>query len=386
MHPCLLASLIGCSLLAEVPTAQPVAPALAWRGSIWASGVAQDRQTADGSLVFRPLEGGESAFTLDGLTLGLDATLGEGWSARVTLMGGRMGRVVNETSGERGALAVPEAQLVWTGAKDKVTLGRMNTYIGMEFTEGTQNLTASRGLLCTYTAPFTQVGLAWRHTFTRAWSTDVFLFNGEDRVQDNNHGKTLGLGLNYNHGGASDKYASLMVYRGAEQDRWDADHNLIPGAEGRKRDRVSLLGQWVWGPGTLQGEFEYGREAFLPSAIAGAAGTGDVKATWMGVGAIYKHRVSAAWALFARAEYLQDDTGVRLNYDSTIQAAHGARLNADLKATGFALGVERRWGTPLSRFELRRDRLNKDLAEGPAGDHGVFRSATSATLSVGASF
>jgi len=385
MHSSLLPALLSCSLLADVPAAQPPAPALKWRGSIWASAVTQDRQTEDGSVAFRPMDGGADAFTLDGLTLGVDGALGQGWTARVTVMGGRMGKLVNEAAGETGTLAIPEAQLVWTGEKDKLTLGRMNTYIGMEFTEGTQDLAASRGLLCTFVAPFTQVGLAWHHTFTGAWSTDVFAFNGEDRVKDNNHGKTLGVGLNYNHGGASDKYVSLMIYRGAEQDGLGA--NASKGAEGRKRDRVSVLGQWVWGSNTLQGEFEYGREPFLPSVIAGAVGTESVKATWMGVGAIYRHQLSEAWALFARAEYLADDTGVRLGFDSSILAAgYGGRLNADLKATSFALGAERRWGATFARFELRQDRLNKDLAEGTAGDHKAFGDATSATLSVGASF
>ncbi|MDP2877448.1 MAG: outer membrane beta-barrel protein, partial [Holophaga sp.] len=342
------------------------------------------RQTEDGSVAFRPLEGGEYGFGVDGLTLGADATLGAGWSARVTLMGGRMGKLVNQFSGESGAVAIPEAQLVWTGKQDKVTIGRMNTYIGMEFTDGTQNITASRGLLFTYAAPFTQVGFAWRHTFTSAWSTDVFLFNGEDRIQDNNHGKTLGVGLNYNHDGASDKFFSLSAYRGAEQDGLGANANT--GAEGRKRDRLSVLGQWVWGSSTLQGEFEYGREAFLPAAIAGTVGTKNVNADWMGLGLIYKHQINAAWALFARAEYFKDDAGVRLNGDTTIAAAYGVTLNADLKATSFTIGTERKWGATFSRFELRQDALNKDLTEGIGGNHKAFRNATSATLSFGTSF
>jgi hypothetical protein len=369
--------------LAQVPAAPPAAPALKWRGSIWASAVAQDRQTEDGTMVFRPYDG-ENTFALDGLTLGADATLGLGWSARITLMGGRMGRLVNEAAGESGIVALPEAQLVWTGAKDRLTLGRMNTAIGMETTDGTQDITASRGLLGTFAGPFTQVGLAWRHTFSSAWSTDVFLFNGEDRVKDNNRGKTFGLGLNYNHGGAADKFVSLAVYQGAEQDGLGASTNT--GAEGRKRERVSALGQWVWGPNTLQGEFEYGREPFLPGAIAGAAGTANVKATWLGVGAIYKHQCSETWALFARAEYFKDDTGIRLSYDTTLAAAYGAMLKADLQATSFAVGAERKWGAVFTRFELRQDRLNKDLSESAAGDSKVFRNANSASLSVGASF
>lgn len=385
MRNYLIGTFLGTTLLAQTPVPSAV-PAIKWRGSIWASGVTQDRHSGDGSVVFRPLESGEDTFTLDGVTLGVDAALGHGWTARVTLLGGRMGKLVNDTSFESGAIAIPEAQLVWTGGNEKFTFGRMNTYIGMEFTDGVQNITASRGLLFTYAAPFTQVGLAWRHTFTSAWSTDVFLFNGEDRVKDNNQGKTLGLGLNYNHGGAVDKFVSLMAYRGAEQDRLDPNRNLVRGVEGRKRDRICVLGQWVWGSSTLLGEFEYGREAFLPAAIDGAVGSGNVHAAWMGVGAIYKYQLNDSWTLFARGEYLKDDMGVRLYGDATINARYGFTENADLKATSFSLGVDRKWGATFARFELRQDRLNRDLAEGGEGNGKIFRDATSATVSIGTSF
>ncbi|MFZ1613866.1 MAG: hypothetical protein WAT51_06820, partial [Holophaga sp.] len=78
-----LAVALGTSLLAQEAAPTSTLPMLKWRGSIWASAVTQNRESVDGSLVFRPLEGGEDTLTLDGLTLGVDAALGHGWTARV---------------------------------------------------------------------------------------------------------------------------------------------------------------------------------------------------------------------------------------------------------------------------------------------------------------
>jgi hypothetical protein len=357
----------------------PAGPAVKWRGAVWASAVTEQNHSADGSLLFRPIDAGEDAASLDGLILGADVDLGKGWALRATLLGGHAGKLVNLAAGESGGLAIPEAQLVWTGAKDKLTLGRMNTYLGMEFLDGTQDIAASRGLLFSFVDPFTQVGLAWHHSFTTEWSADAFAFNGEDRVKDNNRDKTLGLGLNYNPGGATDKYLGLQFYRGAEQDGLGTAANT--GAEGRKRERACFMGQWVWGDATLQWEATWGREAFAAGALAGA--NGAQSATWKGAGAIFRYGFSGQMGVFARAEYLQDDCGVRLAGDPTIGAAWGYRWKADLKATSFTLGLDRKFGPAFARLEVRQDGLNRDLT---GLDAKVFKTGLSATLSAGASF
>lgn len=375
--PWLALALSGTLLSAGDAPAAPAAPTVKWRGGLWASGAVSDRQTPDGSLFLNTVAAGEGALTLDGVQLGADVALAEGWALKVTLLGGRTAKVLNDADGETGSLAYPEAMLVWTGKEDILRLGRMYTFMGMEYLDHTQDVTASRGLLFTYAIPFNQVGLAWHHTFTPDWSTDVWVFNGEDRVRDNNRGKTFGLGLNYNHGGAADKFLSLMAYRGAEQDGLGAAAHS--GAEGRKRERLCGMFGWAWGPTTLLGEVESAQETFA----AGAIDPGETKAKWSAAGLILKHAFSDTWALFARAEWMKDDKGVRLNYDATVAADWGAKPDADLKAASLTLGVERKWGPTFSRLEVRRDSLNKDVHD---VDAKAFRDGTSVTWSFGTSF
>jgi hypothetical protein len=369
------------SLLAQTPATPAPAPEVKWRGGIWASGAASNRQTPDGSLFLRGMDAGEGQLALDGLELGADVTLPQGWAFKVTLLAGQDAKVLAAASGETGSVTYPEAMLVWTGTQDVLRFGRMYTFMGMEYLDQIQNVTASRGLLFTYAIPFNQVGLAWRHSFSPAWSTDLWVFNGENRIRDNNRGKTAGLGLNYNHGGSQEKYVSLMAYLGPEQDGLgSAAHQ---GAEGRKRTRVCALAGWAWGDTTLLGEAEWAKETFAAAAIAGAPASGT-EAHWSGLGVILKRRIDDRWSAFLRLETMKDDRGVAL-LDPTIAAAPGlsAAEGADLRATSGCLGLERKWGPTFARLEVREDRLNKAV---PDQDQHLFRSATSLTLSLGTAF
>lgn len=380
-----------CLLLAGLASsawAQAAAPSLAWRGSVWASAVTQDRETADGSVVFRPMEAGQSQFTLDGLMLGVDAAFPQGWSAKATLLAGQDGKVIQASTGDSGTIAAVETMLVWTGKRDTLRIGRMITFIGMEYLDGSANVTASRGLLFSFADPFGQVGVNWHHAFSPAWSGDVWVFNGEDRLKDNNHGKTLGLGLTWNPGGAADSYLSLHVYRGPEQDGLGEAANT--GAEGRFRERLCLMGQWTKGKSLLQGEVSLGREAFPAGAILGAAGPRT--ATWRGLGLIVRRELGDGISLFARAERLSDDLGVRMAADPAIRQSLGldaggqafsGLAGAGLVAQDVSLGVEKKHGVAFARVEVRQDRLNRDLLDAQGRS---FRMGTSATVSVGAGF
>lgn len=373
---CLL-TVLSAPLLAQA--AAPAAPALKWRGSLWASANHQDRDTADGSLFLRPMEAGGPSLALDGCTLGADLDLGQGWSLRATLLGGHAAKVLNAASAESGSLALSEAQLVWVGGKDTVRLGRMNTFLGMEFLDGPANLTASRGLLFSFADPFGQVGANWHHAFSPVWSTDLFLFNGEDRVKDNNRGKTTGIALNYNHDGAADRYLSLHAYRGAEQDGFGAARN--GGAEGRARTRMALMGQWVWGAATLAWEAGIAREALAPGMVADAPA--GATARWDGGGFIFRYAFAGSWGAYLRAERFADDTGLRFAGDPSVAAGIAPRWGADLVATNLTAGLDRKVGTATLRFEARQDRLNRAV---PDLDGKPFRQGFSLGCSIAASF
>jgi hypothetical protein len=366
----------------------PVLGAIKWRGALWASGATSNQQTPDGSMFLRTMDAPDGSLALDGLQLGGDVNLADGWSFKFTLLTGQDAKVLNAASQQNGSpmtgdIAYPEAMLTWTGANDTVKIGRMYTPMGMEVMDQTQNATASRGLLFSFAVPFGQVGIDWHHAFTPSWSTDLYLYNGEDQVTDNNKSKSGGLGLTYNHAGAADKFVTLMAFTGAEQNGLGANSNT--GAEGRKRNRLSLAGQWVWGPSTLQFEGEYASES-MAGSVAGT--TGDATARWNGFGFIYKYQVNDNWAWFARAEALADNTGLRLLADPTIKTLvlTAPAANADLRAEGFAVGVERRWHATFCRVEVRDDHLNKTIQETAAENNKSFNSAVSATVSLGTSF
>jgi hypothetical protein len=379
------------SFSAVLPAQNPAAatlPGLKFHGAVWASAVTQDRETPEGSLVFRPMEAGQCQFSLDGALAGVEAQFARGWSAKVTLLAGHVGKVIQTSTGDTGTLAAVEAMMVWSSERDTLRIGRMITFIGMEFLDGSQDITASRGILFSFADPFGQVGVNWHHTFTPVWSADVWAFNGEDRFKDNNLGKTLGFGLSYNHLGSADNYLALHLYRGPEQDRLGSTSN--PGAEGRMRERLCLMGQGIWGRTTLQGEVSLGRERFPEAAILGARG--PVTAAWRGYGLIFKVELLKSISLIARAEQLADDAGVRLAVDTTIRKGLGldlgpgnysGRAGANLVARNLSFGVEKKHGPAFGRIEIRRDSLN---AESLDSDGKPFRHALSGTVSVGASF
>ncbi|WP_306599294.1 outer membrane beta-barrel protein [Geothrix sp. 21YS21S-2] len=381
--PLFLPALLGLGLAAQTPPPAP-GPAVKWRGALWASGAASNQSTSDGSLFLRSADSGEGHLAVDGLQLGADVTLADGWSLKFTLLAGQAARFLNAgtlapngSPADTGSFAWPEAQLVWTGGADTLKFGRMYTPMGMEVLDPTQDITASRGLLFTYAIPVAQVGLNWHHAFSTAWSADLWVYNGEDRVQDNNKGKTAGLGLTYNHGGASDRFVTLMAFSGAEQNATGG----AAGAEGRKRERLCLSGGWAWGKATLLWEGESARETLPASAFQGA--TGPVRAAWSGAGLIGKYQFTDAWSGFARAEVFKDDTGVRLGADPSVAAALPPARDAGLRATSFALGAERRWHATFTRLEIREDSLGKEVADGSGKP---FKSAASLTWSVGTSF
>ncbi|HNX95494.1 MAG TPA: outer membrane beta-barrel protein [Holophaga sp.] len=348
------------------PAPAPTGPTIKFRGSIWASGVYSDHEIADGTVPFRGfLDQNNGGFALDGATLGADITLPANWSIKVTALGGTFAKVLNMTDSpngeDRSSLALCEAQLIYTGASDTFKIGRMWTPLGMEVADQSANIAASRGILFSNVLPLSQVGINWHHAFSASFSTDVYAINGEDKVTDNNQGKTYGLQFTYNHGGASDKFATLLLFRGPEQDRnlVDGTGNMVPnlGVEGRQRERVSFSGQWVWGATTLQWEADKLDNPDL---------NGE-KAKTTGFGFILKQQFTDIYAGFLRAE--------------TMKTTY---LNDDSKLSAYCVGLERKWGPTFARLELRHDNADKDAYT--ATDGKTFKDANSATISLGTSF
>lgn len=263
------------------------------------------------------------------------------------------------------------------GRERRRARGKNEHILGMELIDGTQNITASRGLLFTYMDPYGQVGVSWHHAFTPSISLDSWIFGGEDRMVDNNYSKTVGLGFTWNSGGATDKFVSLVAFRGAEQDRRDAK-GLVEGAEDRQRLRLAMMGGWAWGATTLQWEGHLGREDFAAGALAGT--TTAQTARWMAGGLIFRQGLVGHFGLFGRAEYVYDSSGVRLSIDPTIAASYRNQFGVDLQAISAALGLDYKEDPAFARLEIRGDQLNKDV-KGLQGRE--YRDGLSYTLCVG---
>jgi hypothetical protein len=377
-------SLTILAIVAQGLIAAEPAPGIHWRASLWALAAVSDHPMADGGLTLRPLDAGDGTLSLDGLQLGLDAQLSRDWSVRVTALAGRDGTLLQAFAEEPGNLGLAEALLICTHGAETLRLGRMWTPMGMEPTDLCAAIPASHGLLATFPLPFGLLGLEWKHAFSPSWSATLWLFNGEDRNTDNNRAKTGGLGLTYNHQGSQDRFSNLMAFSGAEQRAFGA--SALPGAEGRRRDRLSHNGQWVWGRTTLLWEAEYLRERFPAAAIRGAAA--ETTGTLSGCGFTLKRQWSRVWSGYCRAEQIQDSLGVKLAFDPAIAALVapapflGSR-GADLRARSFALGVERTWGPVFSRVETRCNWLNRPLIDQGGA---VFHTGSSVTICVGGSF
>ncbi|MCE1229851.1 MAG: porin, partial [Firmicutes bacterium] len=216
--------------------------------------------------------------------------------------------------------------------------------------------------------------------FNPSWGADLWITNGEDKNGDNNQGKTLGGNVSYNHQGAQDKFVNLSFFTGPEQDAFSS--TAVPGSEGRKRDRVSHGGQWIWDHWTLAWEGELLRETFPSAWVQGASGN-TIRGTLTAFGTWLKVQVTPVYSGYLRLEQIYDDLGFRVNWDNAIATGHAMRVNADLRLQAASLGIERRMGPAFVRAEVRHDRINRDLVD---RDGHVFRQVTSATLAVGASF
>ncbi len=77
----------------------------------------------------------------------------------------------------------------------KFTFGKFATYLGAEVIEARDNPNYSRSFLFNYAIPFTHTGLSMAYPFADALTTSLYIVNGWDNTDDNNTGKTAGLGF-----------------------------------------------------------------------------------------------------------------------------------------------------------------------------------------------
>jgi hypothetical protein len=97
---------------------------------------------------------------------------------------------------------IPQAYILWNPkelSNFTLTAGKMYTHMGLETPRAIDNWQYSRGLGYTYLLPTWHTGLIASYVvFPERVNFSAFIYNGNDRLKDNNRSKTFGAALAFN--------------------------------------------------------------------------------------------------------------------------------------------------------------------------------------------
>ncbi|TAH37309.1 MAG: hypothetical protein EYC70_10070 [Planctomycetota bacterium] len=313
---------------------------------------------------FAPDEGGKNAFRLfddrarggrvNQLGLTVERTLpGESefeLGGRATLIGGTDARFLHA----RGIATGQEANLQWDPYEIHLTaglfsgtlqarLGRFATIHGAESAPAYANHHASRSLLYNYAQPFTHMGLQLLYPLAAEWLFSYALVNGWDNWNDNNDAFSHLLGASWSEESGKSS-AALNVITGPEQD--SDTSNLRTLVDVLYRMRLSQRLNSVVNA-------DYGWEEGI------TAGGGD--AAWWGVASYLEYDFGAEHLGVFRAEYFNDQDGVRTGVDTALWAF---TAGADLPLLGdpvLRLQPELRWDLPSGTPVVNGERFHGQL-------------------------
>jgi len=245
---------------------------------------------------------------------GFKVKLSAGETAKWIHSRGLSGAAATTATGEdANPFDVTEAYMSYTAAVGKgvrFDFGKMATYHGAEVIEAKDNANYSRSFLFNYAIPFTHTGLKVGYGFTDTLSASLHIVNGWDNSADNNTGKTYGVSVAYAPADAFSGYINLMT--GAEQDHSNNKRNLV--------DIVATIKPMKKLAIILNGDY----------ATDEKAASGD-DAKWSGISAIAKYDISDTQGVAVRAEYFNDEDGVRTG---TVQKLKEVTLTWETKLDG----------------------------------------------------
>jgi len=178
----------------------------------------------------------------------------------------------------------------------KVALGKMVTLMGVEAIEEPLNPNWTVGNQFLYVENFTQLGGLLAYSWSDSVQTMFAVFNGWDKVSDNNEG--LSVMGKVNLGLSTSTSVSLHGYVGPEQD--DNTSNLRKGAQ-------LILTQKVGSKLTFCAQGDYGHEA--QAALVG----GD--AEWFAGGLWVVYSFTDKFSVALRADHLVDVGSSRTGFD-----------------------------------------------------------------------
>ena len=170
--------------------------------------------------------------------------------------------------------------------------GKMVTYHGAEVIEAKDNPNYSRSFLFNFAIPFTHTGLKMSYAFSDVLNASVHIVNGWDNFNDNNKSKTVGATVGYT---PIEQLAMIFnVMYGPEQKDNNHDNRFLFDWVGTIKPVKNL---------TLILNTDYATEQHLASD----GGT----AKWYGIAGTAKYDFSDRYSLSGRAEYFNDQDGVR---------------------------------------------------------------------------
>ncbi len=226
-----------------------------------------------------------------------------------------------------------------------VKFGKFTTLIGAEVTESKDNWNFSRSYMFGYAEPVTHTGVRVSYPW-QSWLTTVFgVNNGWDIVDDNNTAKSIEWQAALSPCSQTSLYVSGI--HGAEQNRDNRDD----------RHMFSVVG--AYNPTDRLGfklAYDYGIEQ---DAVSEAP---DENASWQGVAGYARYQFNDWYALAGRAEFFNDEDGVR----TAVRTGPRGAASVDLWAL-----------TLTNEFKVYKDLITRLEYRHDHASEGVFTAGSS---------
>ena len=179
------------------------------------------------------------------------------------------------------------------GSGLKLRFGKYATYLGAEVIEARDNFNYSRSFLFNFAVPFTHTGLMGGYKFSDAFTANLYLVNGWDVTDDNNKGKTVGIGFVINP--IEPVQLNFNFMYGPEQSDNSTHYRFL----------FDWIGSWkVTKKLTFLANADYGHEDNDPL-------NGGSDSEWYGAALYVKYEFTNFFAAAVRGEYFNDRDGVR---------------------------------------------------------------------------
>jgi hypothetical protein len=223
--------------------------------------------------------------------------------------------------------------VVPVGSGLTVDVGRFVTHMGYEVIESQDNWNYSRSLLFSWAIPYHHIGLRTRYPLSDNVSVAGYLYNGWNRLVDNNSGKTLGASVILTPVGGLSLFAN-----------WIGGPELDDSVSGGQRNVVDATVVLETAAGlTLALNADYGTERIRSGAV-----------DWKGVAAYIRYGLGDNLVIAIRGEVFLDRDGVSTG------------IPQDLKE--LTLTVEHRFLQHLLlRAEYRHDRSTSEVFDDRSG-------------------